>query len=442
MVAASARSNRDFLSPSERREKTWACAQAAGRARSVGGSVPSALRSSPFALRQPATSPLIPRAGIPERPHVLPHYSRPMSQYAKKHHFIPQFLLHHFAGPTGKLVAHQVMSGRRFGSAVRDLGHRNFGHSIYRPGHEPDHVSMEAAMGKIEDEAATVVRELVKGRERTVPAHARSALAWLLALQWQRSRFLMHVTGKASGVEGSGLSDEEVQTSMMGFISMYVIDPWRLRHDDDAYYKDQWNHLVSTLLSSDMHWSCYRPRKGGLLVGDNPVCFSGVVGPPPEDVPPGYFDHGVGVGFQNFRRLTLPLGSTLAVIISVIPRITRGCGSRTSTATASSIAVSSWRTPRTGPRATRTSPASFLICWSGSAWSRLLSCRDTPPANATRVRFAPGSRVEPDPTAPSGRTASANHCLVGPQDRLTGPPRRWTARVPQRPPQPPGNWRA
>ncbi|MBK3555970.1 hypothetical protein JHN55_05335 [Streptomyces sp. MBT56] len=61
-------------------------------------------------------------------------------------------------------------------------------------------------------------------------------------------------------------------------------------------YKDQWNHLVSTLLSSDMHWSCYRPREGGLLVSESPVCLSGVVGPPPEDVPPGFFDHGVGIG--------------------------------------------------------------------------------------------------------------------------------------------------
>lgn len=59
----------------------------------------------------------------------------------QKHHFAPQFLLHHFAGPKGKLVAHQVMSERRFPTAVRALGHRNFGHSIYRPGQEPDHVS-------------------------------------------------------------------------------------------------------------------------------------------------------------------------------------------------------------------------------------------------------------------------------------------------------------
>ncbi|MFJ3434759.1 hypothetical protein ACIPMU_14535 [Streptomyces cyaneofuscatus] len=37
-------------------------------------------------------------------------------------------------------------------------------------------------------------------------------------------------------------------------------------------------------------------------------------------MPPGYFDHGVGVGLQNFLRLTLPLGSTLAVIISCDPQ--------------------------------------------------------------------------------------------------------------------------
>ncbi|CAL9637050.1 DUF4238 domain-containing protein [Streptomyces sp. enrichment culture] len=250
-----------------------------------------------------------------------------MPQHAKKHHFVPQFLLH-LAGPKGKLVAHQVMNERRFPTVVRDLGHRNFGHSIYRPGQEPDHISMEEAMGSIEGEAATVVRELVQGRERAVPAHARSALAWLLALQWQRSRFLMHVAGKAvrdddiwtSEGDDIQMSDEQLQTSMMGFISMYVIEPWLVRNDEDAYYKDQWNHLVSTLLDSSMHWSCYRPRGGGLLVGDNSVCFSGVVGTPPENIPPAVFDHGVGIGFENFRRLTLPLGSSLAVIISRDPQ--------------------------------------------------------------------------------------------------------------------------
>ncbi|MEV7405801.1 DUF4238 domain-containing protein [Streptomyces sp. NPDC091267] len=80
-----------------------------------------------------------------------------MPEHAEKHHFVPLFLLHRFAGPKGQLVARQVMSERRFPISVRALGHRNFGHSICRPGQEPDHVSMEAAMGNIEGGAATVV---------------------------------------------------------------------------------------------------------------------------------------------------------------------------------------------------------------------------------------------------------------------------------------------
>ncbi|QUW78510.1 DUF4238 domain-containing protein [Streptomyces mirabilis] len=243
-----------------------------------------------------------------------------MPPHAKKHHFVPQFLLQHFADQQGKLVIHQVMSEQRYNSTVRNVGHRNLGHSIYRPGREPDHASMETAMSNIEGEAATAVRELVQSRERAVPMHARHALSWLLALQWQRSRFLRYVVSKEIGAEDSGLSDEEIQTSMMGMISRTVVEPWRLRNDDDAYYKDQWNHLVSTLLASDMYWSCYRPRDGGLLVSDNPVCFSGVVGPPPPGIPVGFFDHGVGTGFHNFQRLTAALGSRLAVIISRDPQ--------------------------------------------------------------------------------------------------------------------------
>ena len=122
-----------------------------------------------------------------------------MPPHAKKHHFIPQFLLQHFAGQRGKLVIHQVMSEWRLNSSVRDVGHRNLGHSIYRLGQEPDHDSMEAAMGNIEGEAATAVRELVQRRERVVPSHSRHALAWLLALQCQRRLFLMHRRGVMRG---------------------------------------------------------------------------------------------------------------------------------------------------------------------------------------------------------------------------------------------------
>ncbi|MCX5327841.1 DUF4238 domain-containing protein [Streptomyces sp. NBC_00140] len=240
--------------------------------------------------------------------------------HPKKHHFIPQFLLQHFAGQRAKLVIHQVMSERRFNSTVRDVGHRNLGHSVYWPGREPDHVSMEAAMCDIEGEAATAVRELMQDRARAIPNYARHALAWLLALQWPRSRFLMHVLAKGIGAEDGGLSNEEFQTHMMTMVSRSVIEPWHLRNDDDAHYKNQWNPLAYALLASDMHWSCYRPRGGGLLVSDNPVCLSGVVGTPPPGIPVGFFNHGVATGFHGFRRLTVPLASGLAVIISRDPQ--------------------------------------------------------------------------------------------------------------------------
>ncbi|MFG2698842.1 DUF4238 domain-containing protein [Kitasatospora sp. NPDC048407] len=240
-----------------------------------------------------------------------------MPPHPKKHHFVPQFLLERFAGPEGKLVVNQYMNERQFTSAVVNVGHRNYGHSLYWPGREPDHSSMEAAMASIEGEAAVAVKELARSRQRDVPHDIRRPLAWLLALQYQRSRFLMHLLSERVRSKDNGLAADEIQTGLLTLILAYVIHPWRLRDDDDAPFKDRWNALVAFLLAgADMHWTCYRPRNGGLVVGDNLVCFSGIVGEPPLYIPPKFFDHGVQVGLENFRRLTVPLGDDLALIIS------------------------------------------------------------------------------------------------------------------------------
>ncbi len=242
-----------------------------------------------------------------------------MTPHPKKHHFVPQFLLHRFAGAGGQLVVHQYMSDRQFTSAVVNVGHRNYGHSLYWPGRAPDHVTMEAAMAAIEGEAASAIRELSRGRHRAVPHEARRPLAWLVALQYQRSRFLMHLLAKGARAKAADLSDDEVQTGLLAFINATVLHPWRLRDDPNADFKDKWNALVAVLLMGT-HWSCYRPRQGGLLVSDNLVCLSGVVGEPPADVPPAFFGHGVRVGLENFRRVTVPLGDDLALIMSRDPR--------------------------------------------------------------------------------------------------------------------------
>ncbi|MGW1976661.1 DUF4238 domain-containing protein [Streptomyces sp. NPDC001889] len=240
-----------------------------------------------------------------------------MASHPKKHHFVPQFLLRRFAGPDRRLVVHQYMRGRQFTSSVLNVGHRTYGHSLYWPGREPDHSSMESAMAAIEGEAATAIRSLAAGRGRTVPHYVRRPLAWLIALQLQRSRFLLHILASKIKAGNSGLSDGEIQTGFMAFLNASVLHPWRMRDDPDAEFDDVWNGIVALLLMGGTHWSCYRPRQGGLLVGDNLVCFSGAIASTaPADTPRPFLDHGVGVGLESFRRVTVPLGDDLALIVS------------------------------------------------------------------------------------------------------------------------------
>ncbi|MFJ4668899.1 DUF4238 domain-containing protein [Kitasatospora purpeofusca] len=264
-----------------------------------------------------------------------------MAEHPKKHHFVPQFLLRRFAGPDEKLLIHRVAEDKQYQATVVNTGHRNLGHSLYRPGREPDHHSMEGWMSDLESEASAAVRELAQGRTRHVPADVRRALAWLMALQWQRSRFLLHVVGQevtaradawaAADPFAVDLGEDDatndpaqeallLQTALMSILDRHVLEPWRLRDEQDASPKDRWNHLVSIVLGSNMHWSCYRPTWGGLVTSDTTVCFSGITGTPPADIPVGFFDHGVGAGLHQFKRITMPLGSNLAVIISQDPR--------------------------------------------------------------------------------------------------------------------------
>lgn len=240
-----------------------------------------------------------------------------MPEHAKKHHFVPQFLLRRFAGQDERLMVHRVSTEQQYISTVRNLGHRNNGHTLYHPNHEPDPVTLEHAMAQIEGDAASAVRELDESRGRSVSPQSRRALAWFLALQWQRSRFLLHAITQEAGGVGANLSPQEIQGSFLRMLQRDVIWPWQVRDDDGAEPKERYSYLVGLLLSRQ--WSCYRPRGGGLLVGDSTICFSGYAGSQPPQVPPGFFDHGVGCGLADFRRMTVPLGTHLAVIISNDP---------------------------------------------------------------------------------------------------------------------------
>jgi hypothetical protein len=72
----------------------------------------------------------------------------------KKHHFVPQFLLRGFADEKGSLVVHGLNPATRYVSKIRDIGHENDGHALFRRDGTIDRESLEAAMGQIEGDAA------------------------------------------------------------------------------------------------------------------------------------------------------------------------------------------------------------------------------------------------------------------------------------------------
>ncbi|XVQ15124.1 DUF4238 domain-containing protein [Spirillospora sp. CA-255316] len=236
--------------------------------------------------------------------------------HAKKHHFIPQFLLRRFSDKNEKLVVHRLEAKQSFISTVRNVGHRNLGHTIVRPGREPDHVSMEAAMSAVEGEAASAISELASETRKEVPIDLRSPIAWFLALQWYRNRFLFHVMHERLNPGDDQIDVETHKFVMLTHIRASVLTPWEMRNDQYARPKDSWNHLVSVLLRSGMHWSCYRPHGIPLIVSDTSVCFSGARDGFNAELPAAFLDHGVGAGFSDVRRVTVPLGSNLGLIIS------------------------------------------------------------------------------------------------------------------------------
>lgn len=102
-----------------------------------------------------------------------------MPPHAKKHHYVPQFLLNKFA-LDGQIVTVRLPGDVRFISAVVDTGMENHFHTI--PEHPTDPVALEAALGGVEGAAAPILDQVENG---TWPfaADDRATLATFLVVQ-------------------------------------------------------------------------------------------------------------------------------------------------------------------------------------------------------------------------------------------------------------------
>lgn len=108
----------------------------------------------------------------------------------QKHHYVPQFLLSRFADRNKKLLVHRTDKPERpIWAPVRKTAQILGGHTLYWPGHEPDHASVEAGMGSIETATGNVVASLLASAVRTPSEEQREVLGFFIALLWHRSRF-------------------------------------------------------------------------------------------------------------------------------------------------------------------------------------------------------------------------------------------------------------
>ena len=231
----------------------------------------------------------------------------------KKHHYVPQFLLRNFADDRGQLVVHRTDQQREYGSNVRDLGHRNLGHSLFLPNRKPDHASLESRMADIEGAAATAVGDLRTVRARTVSADQREVLSFLIALQWTRSRFVLMVVRRDLLGRDTPMDESNRSLGLFNIVAS-VLDPWAARQRGAYDPKERFCSIEGVLAGWD--WRVYRPRGQPLVVADNVVSMWGVAVGAVSSMPVAWTRHGMGVGFGNCARITVPLAPDLGLVLT------------------------------------------------------------------------------------------------------------------------------
>jgi hypothetical protein len=97
----------------------------------------------------------------------------------QNHHYVPKFLLKRFADSNKKLLVYRTDKEeppRR--APVRWTAQTLFGHTLYWPGREPDHASVEAGMNSIETATGKVIASLLASNVRSPSAEAREVLGF------------------------------------------------------------------------------------------------------------------------------------------------------------------------------------------------------------------------------------------------------------------------
>lgn len=240
---------------------------------------------------------------------------------AKRHHYLPQFLLRGFA--EGGIITTVELPGTRvYNQPVRKAASENHLYSL--PGHPNGVDSFEKALSQLEGEAASVLAEIAAG-SWPLAEESRSTLAYFIALQMARGpeqqRNMRNLRAQIARME--------IGYGGRGGVKRWVKKNTGLDIDDDAaeIVWDQAmspdgppirvsaqqfiNHAVKMADSFERYmsgrpWSLVHFDRRSLILSDVPV---GLIRQPDHD-------NWSGVGLLTAWGITFPLTRKLGLLMS------------------------------------------------------------------------------------------------------------------------------
>jgi hypothetical protein len=125
---------------------------------------------------------------------------------------------------------------------------------------------------------------------------------------------LGQVWNEAAEGQDLGLSEQQLQSSLLRVAFLPLLTAWSARNDATVRPKERWNHIVSLLWQFD--WRLLRYRPGSLIISDTTVCLSGTAPGQSPQYNEAWARHGIGVGFETCARITMPLTPELGLLLT------------------------------------------------------------------------------------------------------------------------------
>ncbi len=264
-------------------------------------------------------------------------FSRLDKAAAKRHHFVPQFLLRGFTHiHQGKDCVFQVEATTRRAPRRVDIRTAASRHRLYTAIDEDGRPSNrnEGYLALVETHAAPALRDLI-GDPASLSPGERATIALLVALQTMRTPIaaeqvtaIANAALKTAASEffsdrqafaarrreffADGATDEEIERFRQATLTQIRRGDVRLNGRDGAGFAAGFQHAVeSAPMLIAFHWTLLRSSSGGLITSDRGYAI--------HDPTPPYPWAAQGLLSSENAEVTVPLGDTVCLLMRPVP---------------------------------------------------------------------------------------------------------------------------